>query len=84
MTEYFGRHALENSVKARVDSLRLPTIQSFNIPFPLEIMEQKRITNILNDIDKNITIIQNKLNKLKQQKQGMMQALLTGKIRLVS
>jgi type I restriction enzyme S subunit len=83
MTEYFGRHALENSVKATVDSLRLPTIQSFNIPFPLEIMEQKRITNILNDIDKNITIIQNKLNKLKQQKQGMMQALLTGKIRLV-
>jgi type I restriction enzyme S subunit len=84
MTEYFGRHALENSVKATVDSLRLPTIQAFNIPFPLEIKEQERITNILNDIDNNIAIIQNKLNKLKQQKQGMMQALLTGKIRLVS
>jgi type I restriction enzyme S subunit len=83
MTEYFGRHALENSVKATVDSLRLPTIQAFNIPFPLEIKEQERITNILNDIDNNIAIIQNKLNKLKQQKQGMMQALLTGKIRLV-
>jgi DNA adenine methylase len=38
---------------------------------------------IINDIDNNIAIIQNKQNKLKQQKQGMMQALLTGKIRLV-
>ena len=84
MTEYFGRHALGNSVKATVDSLRLPTIQAFNIPFPIEIQEQERITNILNDIDDNIALQQNKLNKLKQQKQGMMQVLLTGKIRLVS
>ncbi len=36
----------------------------------------------LTGIDGNITILETKLKKLKQQKQGMMQALFTGKIRL--
>jgi type I restriction enzyme S subunit len=45
---------------------------------------QNEIVLQLNDIFDEIDIIVNKLNKLKQQKQGMMQVLLTGKIRLIS
>ena len=43
---------------------------------------QERISKQLNDMDISISILNTKLQKLKLQKQGMMQALLTGKIRL--
>lgn len=80
---YFGHHALQNSVKATVDSIRLPTIQEFEISFPT-IKEQIRIANLLSDMDAEIESLEKKLNKAKQLKQGMMQQLLTGKIRLVN
>jgi type I restriction enzyme S subunit len=83
MTEYFGRHAMENSVKATVDSLRLPTFQVFEIPFPKTIEEQTRIASILSDMDSEIAALEAKLSKAQSIKQGMMQQLLTGKIRLV-
>lgn len=44
--------------------------------------EQKRVALILSDIDSEIAALQNKLDKVRQLKQGMMQQLLTGKIRL--
>jgi type I restriction enzyme S subunit len=54
---------------------------SFEVPDSEE--KQKSISNILIDIDIQIVVSMNKLQKLKLQKQGMMQTLLTGKIRLV-
>jgi type I restriction enzyme, S subunit len=45
--------------------------------------EQKKIATILSDMDAEITALQNKLEKYKKIKLGMMQNLLTGKIRLV-
>jgi len=83
ISEYFGRHAMENSVKATVDSLRLPTFQVFEIPFPPTMNEQVEISNILSDMDTEITALETKLEKYKNVKLGMMQNLLTGKIRLV-
>jgi type I restriction enzyme S subunit len=53
------------------------------ITYPKE-HEQKDIATILYDMDFQIFELESKLDKLKQQKQGMMQALLTGKIRIVS
>ena len=44
--------------------------------------EQTRIATILSDIDAEIKALEQKLVKYKQIKQGMMQELLTGKIRL--
>src|SRR5690606_6957221 len=82
MSEYFGKHALENSVKATVDSLRLPTFEVFKIPFPPTFGEQIEIAQILSDIDGEIKKLEQKLSKYKELKQGMMQQLLTGKIRL--
>ena len=83
MSEYFGRHAMENSVKATVDSLRLPTFQIFTIPFPKTIQEQTRIANILSDMDAEIAALEKQLTKARCIKQGMMQNLLTGKVRLI-
>ncbi len=46
--------------------------------------EQTAIATILSDMDREITALETKLSKARQIKQGMMQELLTGKIRLVS
>ena len=45
--------------------------------------EQKRITSILSEMDSEISALEQKLAKCKMMKQGMMQELLTGRIRLV-
>ncbi|MCK4619226.1 MAG: restriction endonuclease subunit S [Desulfobacterales bacterium] len=45
--------------------------------------EQTAIATILSDMDAEISALETKLAKYKQVKQGMMQNLLTGKIRLV-
>ena len=52
----------------------------FNLP---EKDEQIAIAEILSDMDAEITALEERLEKAKAIKQGMMQQLLTGKIRLV-
>lgn len=78
----FGEHALKNTVKATVDSLRLPTFESFGVLIPPTVEEQISIAAILSDLDTEIGSLEQKLAKARQIKQGMMQQLLTGKIRL--
>jgi type I restriction enzyme, S subunit len=46
--------------------------------------EQTAIAAILSDMDAEIAALEAKLNKTRQLKQGMMQELLTGKIRLIN
>ncbi|BBD46380.1 Hypothetical protein PEIBARAKI_6373 [Petrimonas sp. IBARAKI] len=50
---------------------------------PKNISEQTRIATILSDMDSEISLLEQKLEKQKQIKQGMMQNLLTGKIRFL-
>ncbi|WP_339698331.1 restriction endonuclease subunit S [uncultured Marixanthomonas sp.] len=47
------------------------------------LQEQKAITQILSDMDSEIEALETQLQKTQNLKQGMMQELLTGKIRLV-
>lgn len=56
-----------------IGSLLLP-----NIP----LKEQQAIANVLSSCDKGIDLLKQKLAKLEEQKKGLMQALLTGKVRL--
>jgi type I restriction enzyme S subunit len=58
-------------------------MSKFIFSFP-ELKIQQEISRLLIDMEDDINKYQTKLTKLKQQKQGMMHALLTGKIRLVS
>lgn len=48
-----------------------------------EFTEQKAIAQVLSDMDSEIELLEKKLVKYQQIKQGMMQELLTGRIRLV-
>jgi len=54
------------------------------IHIPLSIKEQNSIVQILTDMDNEITQLEADQNKYKHIKAGMMQQLLTGKIRLVN
>lgn len=78
----FGEYALSLTVKATVDSLRLPTFEEFVICMPLNIEEQQAIATILNDMDKEIDDLEAQRDKYRLLKSGMMQKLLTGQIRL--
>ena len=57
-------------------------LSSVSILIP-NIEEQQAIAEILIGMDKEIELLERKLEKYRQVKQGMMQQLLTGKIRLV-
>lgn len=63
--------------------VNLKAIKQFEISLPKEKSEQQHIATILSDMDAEIEKLQRQLGKYKMVKQGMMQNLLTGKIRLV-
>jgi type I restriction enzyme S subunit len=83
MKSNFGVWAMENTVKATVDSLRLPTFTTFKVSLPSSTEEQTAIASVLFDMDTEIESLESKLSKAREIKQGMMQELLTGRIRLV-
>lgn len=53
------------------------------IVIPPSLAEQKAIAKVLGDMDEEIAALEAELAKTRQLKQGMMQELLTGKVRLV-
>lgn len=58
-------------------------IKLLPIYYPCEVEEQQSIVDILDDMDAEISTLETKLEKAKQIKQGMMQDLLSGKVRLI-
>jgi type I restriction enzyme S subunit len=84
MKYFFGSYALQNSVKATVDSLRLATFEEFTLIIPDSKSEQTAIAQILTDMDNEIARLEKERDKYKELKAGMMQVLLTGKVRLVN
>ena len=80
----FLRNQIEKlSVGGIMDGLSTKIVQSLNVFYPVNIDEQKAICAILNDMDGEIAQLEKKLAKYQKIKQGMMQELLTGRIRLV-
>ena len=65
-----------------VPSLNARTLERIEIKIP-EHEEQTAIAAILTDMDAEIKTLEDKLAKAHQVKQGMMQELLTGRIRLI-
>lgn len=63
-------------------NLSAKTVKAFDIKYP-HYDEQLHIANILSAMDEEIDALEQKLKKYKHIKQGMMQDLLTGKVRLV-
>lgn len=65
-----------------VPSLSARTIENIEVKIP-QYTEQLAMAELLTEIDSEIEALEQKLSKYRQVKHGMMQQLLTGKIRLV-
>ncbi|MCK8605050.1 restriction endonuclease subunit S [Leuconostoc citreum] len=74
MQRNFKRHAMKFTVKATVDSLRLPMLTEFDIKIPLE-EEQQKIGSFFKQLDDTIALHQRKLDLLKEQKKGFLQKM---------
>ena len=70
------------AVGTKVSGISKSNIAKVTLPVP-SVSEQTAISTILSDMDAEITVLEAKLEKVRQLKQGMMQELLTGRIRLV-
>lgn len=65
------------------DSINSKEVSEFKIYMPVDEHEQVKIAQAISDIDKEIECLETKHNKTISLKQGMMQQLLTGNIRLI-
>lgn len=79
-TENFAREVSSGSVKATVDSLRLPTFTNFKINLP-PIEEQLAIVRLLDTIDQDIYLLKSKKSALENQREYLINNLITGKMR---
>lgn len=61
--------------------LALTRIRSFEVPKPSK-KEQERISEILNFVDEKLNLLSEKKTTYQELKQGLMQQLLTGKVRV--
>ena len=67
---------------ATINQITNKSLNSFLVPIPPTIEEQIAIANILSDMDAEISQLEGRRAKMGELKQGMMQELLTGRIRL--
>lgn len=57
-------------------------LKSLKVTVPTDVNEQKKIAAVLSIADQEVSVIQQKLDALKQEKKALMQQLLTGKRRV--
>lgn len=92
LPEYLSYH-LNSSLGHRViedlqtsggrNNLNVSDFEKYTLTFPEDINEQRAIVSILTDMDVEIRKLEEKLSKYQKVKQGMMEELLTGKVRLM-
>ena len=83
-SSYFKKEIKIRSLLTAIpQKINLGPISEIRLNIPSDIKEQEAIASILSDMDNEIEALEQKLAKTRQIKQGMMQQLLTGKIRLV-
>jgi type I restriction enzyme, S subunit len=65
-----------------INNLRPSAVESLEFPIP-PLPEQTAIAEVLSDMDEELAALETRLAKTRALKQGMMQSLLTGRIRLI-
>ena len=82
-TEAFRKEAELHSLQFAIPmKINLGQISDIRVKIPTDENETKVIVNILNDMNCEIKELEQKLEKYQMIKQGMMEELLTGKVRL--
>lgn len=83
-TEEFQREAELHSLQFAIPmKINLGQISDIRVRIPSDDNEAKAIVTILNDMGSEIKRLEQKLDKYEHLKQGMMEELLTGKVRLI-
>lgn len=59
-------------------------MKALEIHLPIDTDEQTAIAEVLSDMDAELAVLEQRRDKTRLLKQGMMQELLTGKTRLVA
>ncbi|WP_317897155.1 restriction endonuclease subunit S [Aurantibacillus circumpalustris] len=73
---------MELRVGSGLPNIQKSSLNNFNIKIHDSLHEKLKVANCLTDMDADINAIENKLEKYRKVKLGMLQNLLTGKIRL--
>ncbi|HBS6199389.1 TPA: restriction endonuclease subunit S, partial [Klebsiella pneumoniae] len=81
-SQFFTEHCDAVKTVTAIPHISPQDIRSFKFLMPPTNDEQKTIANILSDMNAELTALEQKLAKVRDIKQGMMQQLLTGRIRL--
>jgi type I restriction enzyme S subunit len=79
----FYNRIMQMTAKSSVDSVRREMISRMLVALPPTREEQQAIAGVVKEMDSDIAALEAKLTKARQIRQGMMQELLTGRIRLV-
>ncbi len=79
---YFRKKAMEASTGSTRQRIGLEDLKKLPFVAP-SLPEQQAIATVLSDMDSEIAALEQKLDKTRALKQGMMQELLTGKTRLL-
>lgn len=83
MSAHFDKFLEKITAGSTIVHLYQKDFVNFDVPAPKSLSEQTRIATILSDMDAELVALELKLSKARQIKQGMMQELLTGRVRLV-
>jgi len=83
----FG-HVVNNRIEKIIAGSNYPAISSSDVrmielPCPPTVAEQSAIATVLSDMDAEVAALERRRDKSRAIKQGMMQQLLTGRVRLV-
>lgn len=78
----FHRQMLPYITGTKVSSISKASLNMLRVRYP-KFEEQAAIAGLLHDLDSEVKLVENKASEARQINQGMMQQLLTGKIRLI-
>lgn len=81
-TDFIQKQVRDN-MGATINQITNADISDFDIYVPSYLPEQQAIASVLTSMDNELSALEAKRKKYEQIKQGMMQQLLTGRIRLI-
>ena len=74
---------IAENLGATINQITNKTMKAIEFPLPRDETERQAITAVLSDMDAEIQTLESRLTKARAVKEGMMQNLLTGRVRLV-
>lgn len=83
LTDLYKDQVEEVAHGVTIIHLTTRNIENFSMHIPSDIKEQQAIAEVLRDMNDEINVLEERLQKYQDLRSGMMQQLLTGKIRLI-